>query len=183
MNRYLNTIQILAAAGLAISAILLYQHYHPDMDMGIIACGKGFVNPCISVGQSKYAVILGVPVAAIGLIYYIFITFMLLVADYTKEKYYAIICGLILPVAIAGVAADIVLGSLMMKIGSICKLCAATYAINAALAVLLALMIKKYLTWNEIITSIRKIFIPENSDQKAVLALMVLFVFFMIFSV
>lgn len=183
MNRYLNTIIILAAAGIALSAILLYQHYHPDMDMGIIACGRGFVNPCISVGQSKYAVILGVPVAALGLIYYIFIAFMLLVADYTKEKYYAVICGLILPVAIAGVAADIVLGSLMMKIGSICSLCAATYAINVAIAVLLFFMIKKYLTWNEITTSVKNIFVPENSDQKAVLALTVLFVFFMAFSV
>ena len=183
MNRYLNTIQILAAAGLALSAILLYQHYHPDMDMGIIACGRGFVNPCISVGQSKYAVFFGVPVAALGLIFYIFITFMLLVADYTKEKYYAVICGMILPLVAAGVAADVVLAGLMIKLGSICSLCAATYAINIAILVLLVMMIKKYLSWAEIAASIKNIFMPENPDQKAVLALMVLFIFFMSFSV
>ena len=183
MNRYLNTIQILAAAGLALSAILLYQHYHPDMDMGIIACGRGFVNPCISVGQSKYAVFFGVPVAALGLIFYIFITFMLLVADYTKEKYYAIICGMILPLLIAGIAADIVLAALMIKIGSICNLCAATYIINIAILVLLVVMIKKYLSLNEITASIRSILMPENPDQKAVLALTVLFIFFLAFSV
>jgi len=183
VNRYLNTIQILAAAGLVLSAILLYQHYHPDMDMGIIACGRGFVNPCISVGQSKYAVFFGIPVAALGLIFYIFITFMLLVADYTKEKYYAVISGMILPLIIAGIAADIVLGSLMIKLGSICKLCAATYIINIAILVSLVLMIKKYLSWDELTTSIKSILMPENPDQKAVLSLMVLFIFFMAFSV
>lgn len=183
MNRYLNTIQILAAAGLALSAILLYQHYHPDMDMGIIACGKGFVNPCISVGQSKYSVLFGVPVAALGLIFYIFITFMLLVADYTKEKYYAIICGMILPLVIAGVAADVVFAVLMVKVGSICNLCAATYAVNIAILVLLILMIKNHLSLNEISASIKDVLMPENPDQKAVLALLVLFIFFLAFSV
>lgn len=183
MNRYLNSIIILAAAGIALSAILLYQHYHPDMNLGIIACGRGFVNPCISIGQSEYSVIFGVPVAAFGLIFYIFITFMLLVADYTKEKYYAFICGIILPLAAAGVASDIALGALMVRLGAICRLCAATYAVNLAILVLLVLMIKKYLSWSEIRASFRKILMPENPDQKAVLALLVLFVFFMAFSV
>ncbi len=183
MNRYLNTIQILAASGLVLSAILLYQHYHPEMDLGILACGKGFVNPCISVGQSEYSVFFGVPLAALGLIFYIFITFMLLVADYTKEKYYAVICGMILPLAAAGVAADVVLAALMIKIGKLCNLCAATYMVNIAILVLLVLVIKKYLSLKEIITAIKNLLLPENADQKAVLALVVLFIFFMGFSV
>lgn len=183
MNRYLNLIQIISAAGIVLSSILLYQHYHPDMDMGIIACGKGFVNPCISVGQSDYSVIFGVPVAAMGLLFYLFITFMLLVADYAGDKYFAAICGLILPVTVAGVAADIILAVIMLKIGSVCNLCAATYAVTIAILVLLMMMIKKYLSWKEILISAKNIMRPVNPDQRAVLALILLFVFFAGFSV
>ena len=183
MKRCLNLVQILSAAGLVMSAILLYQHYHPDMDAGIIACGKGFVNPCISVGQSKYAVLLGVPVAALGLIFYMFITFLFLLADYTQGKYYAIACGLTLPLVSAGVAADFVLAALMVKLGAICNLCAATYFVNMALLISLIFMIKKFFSWGEIKEAIKSLALPEGPDRKAVLALMVLFIFFMAFSV
>jgi uncharacterized membrane protein/predicted DsbA family dithiol-disulfide isomerase len=183
MSRYLNFIQIISAAGIALSSILLYQHYHPNMDMGIISCGKGFVNPCISVGQSDYAVIFGVPIAALGLLFYLFITFMLLVADYAGDKYLAAICGIILPVAVTGVAADIVLAVIMFRIGSICNLCVATYVVNIAILMLLLIMINKYIPLKEIFISVKNILSPVNPDQRAVLALTLLFVFFAGFSV
>jgi protein-disulfide isomerase len=44
-------------------------------------------------------------------------------------------------------------------------------------------MIKNYLSLNEISSSIKDVLMPENPDQKAVLALLVLFIFFLAFSV
>lgn len=183
MKKYINAILLLSSAGIVLSAILLYQHYNPDMDLGIISCGKGFINPCIAVGQSRYAMFYGVPVAALGLVFYIFITFMLLLADYTKEMYYTAINGILFPLVAAGVAADAVLGALMIKVGSLCTLCAATYAVNIAILVLFIIMLKKYSSLDEIIQSIKQIFTPVTADQRAVLALLILFIFFMTFSV
>ncbi len=183
MKKYINLMLGLSFAGIAVTSVLLYQHYHPDLDMGLISCGKGFKNPCIAVGQSEYAVLFGVPLAAIGLIFYIFVTFMLLVADYTKEKYYAIINGAVLPVIALSVAGDAVLSLILVKLGSLCSLCVATYAINIALLAAALLMIRQSSSFAEIISSVKTLFSPQNSDQRAVLALLILFVFFLGFSV
>lgn len=183
MKRYINSILILSVAGIALSGILLYQHYNPEMNMGVISCGKGFHNPCIAVGQSKYADFLGIPVAAFGLTFYIFVTFMLLLADYTKEKYYTAINGILFPIVTMGIAADIVLAVLMVKVGSLCSLCVATYAINIAMLILFIIMIKKHSSPAETADSVKNLLKPVTPDQKAVLALFILFMFFMVFSV
>ena len=168
---------ILSVSGAVISCVLLYQHYFPDFELGFISCKSGLSNPCVAVGQSKYSSIFGIPVAAFGIIYFMLLTFMILVADYAKGKYYKIFCGIALHLISTGLIVDVILGILMIKIGQICQLCAATYVINLAIFIVLIFFIKNNFYMNEIKESLKSFFIPKDSDGKAVLALSVIFVF------
>ncbi len=183
MKKYINSMLLLSVAGVVISGVLLYQHYFPDFEMGFISCGKGFSNPCITVGQSKYSILFGLPVAAYGLLYFILISFLILVADYAQDKFYKILCGIIFPLIIIGLVSDVALGILMIKIGEICQLCILTYIINIFLFIIMSLFIKNNFSKEEIVNSITKFFKPDNSDEKATLSLSILFAFFLAFAI
>jgi len=174
---------LLSVAGVVISGVLLYQHYFPDFEMGFITCGKGFSNPCITVGQSKYSILFGLPVASYGLLYFILMSFLILVADYAQDKFYKILCGIIFPLIIIGLVSDVVLGILMIKIGEICQLCIFTYVINIILFIIMFMFIRNNFTKDDIVSSITKYFKPDNSDEKATLSLSILFAFFLAFAV
>ena len=177
MKKYIMPMLILSVLGTVISCVLLYQHYFPDFELGFISCKSGLSNPCIAVGQSGYSSIFGIPVAAFGIIYFMLLTFLILVADYAKGKYYKIFCGIALHLVTAGLIVDVILGILMIKIGQLCELCAATYVINLAIFIVLIFFIKNNFYMNEIKESLKSFFIPKDSDGKAVLALSVIFVF------
>ena len=177
MKKYITPMLILSVSGAVISWLLLYQHYFPDLNLGFISCGSGLSNPCITVGQSKYSSIFGIPVAGFGVIYFMILTFLILVADYAQERYYKILCGIGFPLTAAGLIVNIILGILMIKIGQLCKLCAATYIINLAIFIILIFFIKNNFFVNEIKKSLKSFFIPKDSDTKAVLALSIIFVF------
>jgi len=183
MKKYINVMLLLSVAGTLISGLLLYQHYFPDFEMGFLSCGKGFSNPCISVGQSKYSVIFGIPVAALGLFYFSFIVFLILIADYARDKYYKILCAILFTLASAGIFADIIFGLLLIKIGEVCPLCITTYLINIALLVVIIFYIKENFDKSEIKESVKNFFKPSDADEKASLSLSILFTFFLIFSI
>lgn len=174
---------LLSFSGAILSGILLYQHYYPEMELGFLSCGRGFSNPCIAVGQSPYASILGMPLAAFGIFYFTLITFLMLIADYAEEYYYHIFMGLIFPIVIAGTLTDVVLGIIMIKIGEICTLCLWTYIINVFFVIILFLYLKKISDRNKLIEIIKNFIRPDTPDRKAVLALFIVFVFFLAFSV
>ena len=174
---------LLSVAGVLVSGLLLYQHYFPDFEMGFISCGKGFSNPCIAVGQSAYSMIFGIPVAAFGLLYFILITFFILIADYAQDKYYKILCGILFPLIIAGLVSDAVLGILMIKIGEICSLCITTYVINILLFIITFLFIKNNFIKLDIKESVMNFFKPADSDEKVSLSLAILFTFFLAFAI
>ena len=183
MRKYFNIMLLLSFAGAILSGILLYQHYYPEMELGYLSCGKGFSNPCIAVGQSPYASILGIPLAAFGIFYFTLITFIMLIADYAEDYYYHIFMGMIFPIVIAGTVSDIVLGILMIKIGEICTLCLWTYIINILLVVFLFLYLRRISDRKRLIEIIKDFIKPETPDRKAVLSLFIVFVFFLAFSV
>lgn len=183
MKKYINSLLLLSVTGVFLSGLLLYQHFFPDFELGFLSCGKGFSNSCIAVGQSKYSMIFGIPVAAFGLLYFILISFIILIADYAEEKYYKILCGTIFPLLIAGLFSDVILGFLMIKIGELCILCILTYIINILLFIILFIFIKNNFMKSEIIESLEDFFRPSDSDEKASLSLSILFVFFLIFAV
>ena len=183
MKKYINSMLLLSVAGVVVSGVLLYQHYFPDLEMGFITCGKGFSNPCITVGQSDYSKLFGLPVAAYGLFYFILLSFLILVADYAQDKFYKILCGIIFPLIIIGLVSDVVLGILMIKIGELCELCIFTYVLNILLFIIMYLFIKNNFSRKEIIDSVLNFFRPANSDEKASLSLSILFSFFLAFAV
>ena len=177
MKKYITPMLILSVLGTALSCVLLYQHYFPDFELGFISCKSGLSNPCVTVGQSKYSSIFGIPIAAFGIIYFMLLTFLILVADYAKGAYYKIFCGIGLHLIAVGLIVDVILGILMIQIGRICELCVATYAINLAIFIILIFFIKNNFPMGEIKESLKSFFTPEDSDGKAVLALSMIFVF------
>jgi protein-disulfide isomerase/uncharacterized membrane protein len=174
---------LLSVAGVVLSGVLLYQHYFPDFEMGFITCGKGLSNPCITVGQSKYSILFGLPVASYGLLYFLLLSFLILVADYAQDKFYKILCGIVFPLIIVGLISDAVLGILMIKIGELCELCIYTYAINILLFIIMLFFIKNNFSRKEITDSVLNFFKPSNSDEKASLSLSILFAFFLAFAI
>ena len=183
MRKYFNIILLLSFAGAIISGILLYQHFYPDLDLGFISCGSGFNNPCIAVGQSPYASILGIPLAAFGIFYFTLITFLILIADYAEDYYYHIFMGITFPIVAAANIADIVLGILMIKIGEMCTLCVSTYILNILILLFLFLYLKKISDIGKLFEIIKGFIRPETPDRKAVLSLFIVFVFFLAFSI
>jgi protein-disulfide isomerase/uncharacterized membrane protein len=174
---------ILSVAGVVISSLLLYQHYFPDFEIGFISCRTNFSNPCLAVGQSVYSSIFGIPVAAFGILYFMLLTFLILVADYAQHKYYKILCGIGFPLVLIGLVTDIVLGILMIKIGQLCALCVSSYIINLAILIVLTLFIKNNFTIHEIKKTLKSFLLPEDSDEKVILSLSIIFVFCLTFAV
>jgi uncharacterized membrane protein len=66
-RRILLTISLLAAAGMAVSSLSLYHHYGTSTSS---YCDFGASFNCDMVNRSIYSVVLGVPVALIGLLGY-----------------------------------------------------------------------------------------------------------------
>ncbi len=138
MKKYVYILAALSLAGAILSGILLYQHFFPDAKLGLLTCGSGLVNPCITVSQSRFGTVLGIPLASFGLFYYLVILFTLLVADYASDEYPPLALGVLLPVIAFGVAFDVFLGAVLVSMKTLCPLCISTYAVNLlALAVLI----------------------------------------------
>ena len=89
MKKFIYLILALAIAGAVLSGILLLQHFYPEAKIGIISCGDGIINPCLSLSQSGYVTLFTIPVAAYGLLWYLLALFILLIADYAGGRYHA----------------------------------------------------------------------------------------------
>ena len=130
MKKYVYIILALTIAGAALSGILLLQHFYPDIKTGIISCGDGIVNPCLTLSQSAWSTLFRIPVAAYGLLWYLLAMFIVLIADYAGGRYHAWCLGVILPLAAVAVAADAVLAVILIATKLFCTFCIATYAVN-----------------------------------------------------
>ena len=182
MKKYFYSILGLSILGAIISGVLLIQHYLPNANFGVLSCDDTAISSCASVSQSPYSELFGIPVAAFGLLFYLFFIFFALICDYAGDIYVRIfaIIGLIL--AAMGIGADLVLISTLIYIKMFCHLCATTYLINAIIfAILLIFYLKHKSSLNLNIKSIIKDF-KLDSDKKAVLALFILFAFLLCFS-
>jgi len=74
---------VLSAVGLAVSAYLTYEHYSTSLTL---ACpDTGTVN-CVKVTTSSYAELLGVPVALLGLLFYVAMAALCLPAAWRRQE-------------------------------------------------------------------------------------------------
>lgn len=186
MKKYALVIIALSITGAALSGILVADHYHPGIQERVIACGDAIDNPCRALGLSGYAEILGVPIALLGLFYYLFMLFTLLAADYAGGRYYDDAVCVLLPLALLALAADAVLAVILVRLDLFCTLCVSTYAVNLLVTVTL------YLWWREMgrgeghgmRESYRKLVgLPSTNDGRAVFSLFILFTFLLFFAV
>ena len=187
MKKFLYTLLVLSIAGAALSALLLIQHYFPGSDIAGMTCGDGLDNPCHSLSLTGYASIKGIPLAGVGLFFYLFILFTVLVADYAGESYYDAAAILAASLSGAAVAVNFVLAAILVKTGLFCTLCVWTYAVDI-------LMLAAGVLWTRESARQRGASIaalvagtargiPETSGGRAALGLFVLFAALLGFSV
>lgn len=188
MKHFMYTAIFLTALGAALSAVLLFQFYFPDVNMGLLTCGDGLVDPCRAVSSSDFGSFLGIPLAAYGLFLYLVFLFSLLIADYANGPYTRFVRHFLILGSGAALLVDLFLGALLVIMGQFCSLCVSTYLVNLALFGLL-------LIWNRtedgkeefvqnIFRSIKEALTPSSEEygQRAALASFLIFVFFLAFS-
>ena len=180
----INLACILSLAGILLSVALLILHLNPEFGGRFIMCGSGMINPCLAVSLSPYSRVFGFPVAGIGLAFYLFILFTLLVADYADGDYPVLAPVFLLPFTIAALIGDAVLAIGLIKLKTMCALCISTYLVNVLLIVLFFI---------HLVDIRRQGIAPLNAardylsrmlpDRKAALSSFILFILFLLFSV
>ncbi len=187
MKKFAYAILGLSIIGALISGILLLDHYNPGTRLSALFCGGGPVNPCSELSKSEYAELFGVPLAAFGLMFYLAMLFIILIADYAEERYYDYARAVLMPLVAAAILVDIALGIILIKIQLACVLCISTYGVIIFMAITMALWHRTARAQGSLtLTALYKeIFLPENatSDRKAFYAAFVLFVFFLAYAV
>lgn len=187
MKKFIYTVMLLAVAGTILSGSLTIEHYYPDTGISSTLCKDSIINPCSSIQQSEYATILGIPVAAFGLLFYIFILFSVLIADYAAERYYLYFLAIALPLTAVSILIDIFLLIILIKLSVFCTLCMLTYLINVLLFIILILWIMKTkstrnMSLRDVLRSILG-FGQENPDRRATMSLFIIFIFFLSFAI
>jgi protein-disulfide isomerase len=130
MRAFIISILAFSLAGAAVSCLLLYQHYVPQTEFGMFACGSELVNPCRILARSGFDTILGLPVAGLGVLAYLFMIVAIVVTMISGETRYPLCFAVLLPVTALSVITDIILGSVLIHLGLACRLCMVTYALN-----------------------------------------------------
>ncbi|NUT99453.1 MAG: vitamin K epoxide reductase family protein [Saccharothrix sp.] len=117
----------LALAGLALSAYLTVAHYAADA----LLCEEGAVVDCGKVTTSEQSELLGVPVAVLGLAFFVFVTVLCLPFAWRDRRLHWVRLGS------AGVGVLFVvylIAAEFLLIGKICLWCTAVHVVTLALA-------------------------------------------------
>lgn len=187
MKRFIYAMLLLSLAGAGLSLLMLVDHFYPDTHARFFTCGGGLVDSCFAVSQSAYSSLLGIPIASLGLFFYLLIAFSILVADYAGGRYPGFCAALLVPFTGAGLAADAALGAILVYLRRPCAACMATYCITLALFILSLLMFRRLRqsTGEGLMSTLVSIFSirEDESDRRAVSSLFVLFAVFMLFSI
>jgi len=122
------------AAGALVSGLLLLEHHGERRAAAALAqvCGEGDQSGCALVSQSRYATVRGVPLAAVGLLFYSSLGLLLLLAVLAGPAAVEAAAALTLLALVAALAVDVVLlGIQAFAIHAFCRLCLLTYVLNA----------------------------------------------------
>jgi protein-disulfide isomerase/uncharacterized membrane protein len=131
---------VLALAGALLSSVLLLEHHGETPGMAAVQaiCGQGD-GGCDVVARSPYSRVAGVPLAALGIVFYLSLVALLLLTLLAgSTALVAGACGAAYALILALAIDAVLLGIQAFTIKAFCKLCLVTYAVNfAALLVLL----------------------------------------------
>jgi protein-disulfide isomerase len=128
---------VLFLIGTALAALLLFQHHGEGGAVATVnaLCGDGQTSGCEVVSQSAWSKLAGVPLAALGLFFYLGLASLLVLGGAGGDEAAARASKLALGLTLAALAADVVLlGLQAFVIKHYCGLCLATYGVNAAAA-------------------------------------------------
>lgn len=128
---------VLFLIGAALAALLLLQHHGETGAVAAVdaVCGDGQTSGCEVVAQSAYSKVAGLPLAALGLFFYLGLASLLVLGGSAGDEAANRASRIALFLTLAALAADVALfGVQAFVIKSFCKLCLATYAVNAAAA-------------------------------------------------
>jgi serine/threonine-protein kinase len=126
---------LLALAGGALSGLLLFDHHGVGAAAAAVdgLCGTEEESGCDEVSQSPYSSVGQLSVAAVGIAFYGSVLLLLALGLVAPDGVRESVAGLALAVFGAALVADVVLLLLQtFAIGAYCRLCIATYAVNAA---------------------------------------------------
>jgi protein-disulfide isomerase/uncharacterized membrane protein len=129
----------LCLAGALLSGLLLLQHHGERTATETVnqVCGEGQESGCDTVNHSAYSAVVGIPLAAIGLFFYLSLMVLMtlgLLAPEVRDSAAAAALALVV------IALVVDLGLLAVQAAAIkafCKLCLLTYALNAAVVLVL----------------------------------------------
>ncbi len=141
IGRWRLAVALLAvAAGAVLSGLLLLEHHGEGRAVAAVAqvCGEGDQSGCALVSQSRYAAVGGVPLAAIGLFFYLCLGLLLLLGLLAGPAAANAAGALTLFALLAALAVDaVLLGIQAFVIHAFCKLCLLTYVFSAVGVVVL----------------------------------------------
>ncbi len=138
MKKFTYTAVLLSLLGAVFSIMLLLEHYNPDVNLGVFSCGTEIESPCVAVSSSPYSEFLGIPLAALGLFFYLVVFFTALIAEDAKGDLYRSAAALLLPITALSLLVDLFLFAKLVSMDAFCLLCVSTYGINALLTALCA---------------------------------------------
>ena len=118
---------VVSLVGLAISAYLTIEHFTSPT---VLACPEGAVINCAKVTSSPWSVILGIPVAVLGLGYFMAMTALLTPAAWRRPT--------LTPVRIGGVIAGVGMALYLIwvelfRVNAICLWCTAVHVCTVVL--------------------------------------------------
>lgn len=131
---------VVALTGATVSGFLLLQHYGESVGVSVIeeVCGEAADSGCAVVARGPYSAFHGMPLAALGLVFYWCLGLLLLLGtlggDETEEAFawlafVGVLLALVVDLMLLGVQA--------FAIRAYCTLCIATYLLNVLALVLL----------------------------------------------
>ena len=132
---------LFALIGAVISAILVAKHSFPDLIESSVGCDIGGIDRCKALGETEYAYVFGIPIAAFGFFYYslVLVTFLRIAFMEHPGK----LLGLIVFLGATGVLVDIVLGVINLGIlEAPCLLCIYTYITTAGVMIMAAMLFR-----------------------------------------
>lgn len=137
-SRWKKAILALALIGLLDAGYLTYSHYRVE----ILRCfGHTVVNGCQVVAESIYSTILGVPVAVIGLFFYLFVFTITIISFKNK---YNFLLNLLWPVTALAMLMSLRFVYLQVAvIRYICYYCMLSAALSVALFTISTIIYKK----------------------------------------
>jgi protein-disulfide isomerase/uncharacterized membrane protein len=131
---------VIGLVGATLSGVLLMQHHGEPSAVSAVnqACGDGRTSGCEEVARSPYSKVAGVPLAALGLLFYLSLGVLAALAALGPAETRPPLAALAAIAFAVALVFDLgLLGLQAFSIKAFCKLCLATYALNAAgLAVL-----------------------------------------------